>query len=137
MSPTKQVYPGITSPLSLEGPSERDIQLTEELEKTLTSYDVYDSEETAKLRERILKSLDEITKEFVQIICKNQGYTIEQAVAAGGKAMAYGSYRLGVNAKDADIDVLCVFPKNVKRDDFFDVMASLLEKNQEVTELTF
>ncbi|CAO3689301.1 unnamed protein product [Rhizopus stolonifer] len=50
--------------------------------------------------------------------------------------MAYGSYRLGVNAKDADIDVLCVFPKNVKRNDFFEVMASLLEKNQEVTELT-
>jgi poly(A) polymerase len=53
MSATQQgtkLYPGITKPLSLEGPTEYDIHLTKELQKTLMLYGLYDSEETAKLR---------------------------------------------------------------------------------------
>lgn len=50
-------------------------------------------------REHVLKSLDEMTKKFVQFVYERQGFSKEQAVKAGGKIFTYGSYRLGVNAK--------------------------------------
>lgn len=36
----------------------------------------------------------------------------------------------------ADIDTLCVVPKNVAREDFFEVMHEMLRNRPEVTELT-
>ncbi|KAI9281581.1 Poly(A) polymerase central domain-containing protein [Sporodiniella umbellata] len=136
MLETQNPYPGITLPLSLEGPKERDIKLTEELETALKLYGLYDSKERAQLREHVLNSLDELTKKFVQIVYERQGFSNEMAIKAGGKVMTYGSYRLGVNATDADIDTLCVFPKYVARDDFFTVMLSLLETNQHIKDIT-
>jgi len=38
----------------------------------------------------------------------------------------FGSFKLGVHSLDADIDVLCVAPKDVSRYDFFDSFAALL-----------
>jgi poly(A) polymerase Pap1 len=46
----RSVYPGITEPLSLEKPKELDIKLTDELQKTLVQYGLYDSKERAKQR---------------------------------------------------------------------------------------
>ncbi|KAG0904605.1 hypothetical protein G6F33_002386 [Rhizopus arrhizus] len=113
MSATQQgtkLYPGITKPLSLEGPTEYDIHLTKELQKTLMLYGLYDSEETAKLREHVLKSLDEMTKKFVQFVYERQGFSKEQALKAGGKIFTYGSYRLGVNAKATNEQIKDITP---------------------------
>lgn len=46
----RSVYPGVTEPLSLEKPKEHDIKLTDELQKTLVQYGLYDSKERAKQR---------------------------------------------------------------------------------------
>lgn len=61
-----------------------------------------------------------------------------EAVAndAGGKIFTFGSYRLGVHGAGADIDTLCVAPKHVTRDDFFEDMVEALKARPEVTELT-
>ncbi|CAO3590556.1 unnamed protein product [Absidia cylindrospora] len=40
--------------------------------------------------------------------------------------MTYGSYRLGVHAEDADIDTVCLLPRNISRQDFFDKMRPML-----------
>ncbi|ORE22519.1 Poly(A) polymerase [Rhizopus microsporus] len=113
-SQENRVYPGITKPLSLEKPGPRDIQLTIELEKTLNLYGLYDSEERAQQRCRVLQSLDDLTKQFVKMVYEKKGYT-ELAKKAGGKVFTYGSYRLGVNAT---------------------VMLELLKTHEHITDIT-
>lgn len=40
-----QKYPGITSPISLEGPKPVDLKLTTKLEETMRPFGVFESEE--------------------------------------------------------------------------------------------
>ena len=49
-----------------------------------------------------------------------RGLSEAAANAAGGKIFTFGSYRLGVHAPGSDIDTLCVVPKHVSREDFFE-----------------
>lgn len=56
-------------------------------------------------------------------------FLVEQtALAAGGKIFTFGSYRLGVHSSGSDIDTLCVVPKHVSREDFYDVFEPMLRK---------
>lgn len=53
----------------------------------------------------------------------------------GGKIYTFGSYRLGVHHKGADIDALCVVPRHIYRSDYFTSFFELLKKQSEVTDL--
>ena len=59
--------------------------------------------------------------------------TIEKS---GGKIFTFGSFRLGVNSPNSDIDLLCVVPRHIKRTEhFFGVLAPMLRENPDVSEL--
>lgn len=53
----------------------------------------------------------------------------------GGKIYTFGSYRLGVHHKGADIDALCVVPRHINRSDYFSSFFDLLKMQEEVTDL--
>ncbi len=48
-----------------------------------------------------------------------KGFAKDLAKEAGGDLCISGSYRLGVNSTDADIDVICVTPNICELNDFF------------------
>jgi len=57
------------------------------------------------------------------------------AEQVGGKIYTFGSYRLGVHHKGADIDALCVVPRHIYRPDYFTSFFELLKMQEEVTDL--
>ena len=75
-------------------------------------------------------------KKFVNKVSISRGLSETTANAAGGKIFTFGSYRLGVHGPGTDIDTLCVVPKHVSREDFFDVFEGLLKEMDGVTEVS-
>ncbi len=80
--------------------------------------------------------LNTIVKDFVKYVSLKHHLPESVANEAGGKIFTFGSYRLGVHGKGADIDTLCVTPKHIQREDFFEDMYEALKKRPEVTNLT-
>nr|XP_026692394.1 poly(A) polymerase beta isoform X2 [Ciona intestinalis] len=126
---------GITSPISLAEPTEKDRVLTEKLIEHIEPYGVFESESEHSARRIVLGKLNEIVKEFVMNVSEERKLPQSLIDTAGGKLYTFGSYRLGVCAKGADIDTLCVVPRHVNRSDFFSVFCTLLKERSEVSEL--
>ncbi|KAI0353127.1 polymerase [Trametes cingulata] len=97
---------------------------------------VFESEEESKTREIVLGRLAALVKKFVRRVSIARGLSETAADAAGGKIYTYGSYRLGVHGSGADIDTLCVVPRHVTREDFFNVLEGMLREMEGVTEVS-
>ena len=87
-------------------------------------------------REIVLGRLAALVKTFVKTVSLARGLSEAAAEAAGGKIFTFGSYRLGVHAPGSDVDTLCVVPKHVSREDFFDVFEGILRNAEGVTEVS-
>lgn len=87
-------------------------------------------------REIVLGRVADLVKKFVRKVAYNRGLSESAANSAGGKIFTFGSYRLGVHGPGSDIDTLCVVPKHVSREDFFDVFEPMLRELEGVTEVS-
>jgi poly(A) polymerase len=88
------------------------------------------------IRELVLGRVAGLVKKFVRTVSLSRGLSEAAANAAGGEIFTFGSYRLGVHGPGSDIDTLCVVPKHVSRDDFFDVFEPMLRDFEGVTEVS-
>ncbi|KAB0345499.1 hypothetical protein FD754_022425 [Muntiacus muntjak] len=120
--PPQKQY-GITSPISLAAPKETDCLLTQKLVETLKPFGVFEEEEELQHRILILGKLNNLN--LPQSVIEN----------VGGKIFTFGSYRLGVHTKGADIDALCVAPRHVDQSDFFTSFYDKLKLQEEVKDL--
>ncbi|KAM8713748.1 hypothetical protein ACLKA7_013988 [Drosophila subpalustris] len=130
--PAKQL--GMTSAISLAEPRAEDLQRTEELSKSLEPYNVFESQDELNHRMEILAKLNTLVKQWVKEISVSKNMPEAAAEKLGGKIYTFGSYRLGVHHKGADIDALCVAPRNIERTDYFQSFFDVLKKQPEVTE---
>ncbi|KAF9925118.1 polynucleotide adenylyltransferase [Linnemannia zychae] len=133
-APTRRL--GVTMPISEAFPTKEDLESNEKLLQTLKDQGLFESEEESRRREIVLGKLDKMVKEFVYVVYVRRGYSEQIAREAGGKIFTFGSYRLGVHGSGTDIDTLCVVPRYVEREDFFQVMCDMLRRRPEVTDLT-
>lgn len=120
---------GVTGAVSFRESDEKAVARSAELREFLEASGFFESEESAQHRERVLGRLDHIVKMFVASVAPT-------GTAAGGKIFTFGSYRLGVHDRGADIDTLCVAPRYVTRRDFFDDLFSSLKSDPGVSEIT-
>ncbi|KAM4693556.1 poly(A) polymerase gamma isoform 2-T2 [Discoglossus pictus] len=126
---------GITSPISCVGPKEIDHIYTQKLIEAMKPFGVFEDGEELSHRMVVLGKLNNIVKEWIAELgeCKNLPPTI--ITAAGGKIFTFGSYRLGVHTKGADIDALCVAPRHVERSDFFQSFSEKLKHQDGIKNL--
>lgn len=125
---------GMTSAISTAGPKPEDIQSTLDLAKVMEPFNVFESEVEMNHRMEILAKLNQLVKEWVRDVSIAKNMPPETASKLGGKIYTFGSYRLGVHHKGADIDALCVVPRNIDRIDYFQSFLDLLKQQPEVTE---
>lgn len=127
-------YYGITSPISLETPTPHDAMLSNQLEEYLKSCNVYETPEELQSRLEVLRKLNLIVKDWVKNLALEK-LGPEVAETVGGKVFTFGSFRLGVHTKGADIDALCVAPRHVQRADFFGSFLEILREQPEVSDI--
>ncbi|PIL37403.1 hypothetical protein GSI_01097 [Ganoderma sinense ZZ0214-1] len=127
---------GVTPPIALTESDDREKEATSTLIEELRRQGTFESEEESKAREVVLDRLATLVKKFVRTVSLQRGLSEAAATAAGGKIFTFGSYRLGVHGPGSDIDTLCVVPKHVSREDFFDVFEHMLKEAEGVTEVS-
>lgn len=125
---------GMTSAISTAEPKPEDIRKTKDLGSSLEPYNVFESEAELNHRMEILAKLNTLVKQWVKDVSVSKNMPPQLAEKLGGKIYTFGSYRLGVHHKGADIDALCVAPRNIERTDYFTSFFDLLKKQPEVTE---
>ena len=87
-------------------------------------------------RELVLDRVSDLVKKFVRTVFLSQGLSGTAANAAGGKFFTFGSYHLGVRGPGTEIDTLCVVPKPVSREDFFNVFEPMLRETEGITDIS-
>ncbi|KTG03057.1 hypothetical protein cypCar_00038459 [Cyprinus carpio] len=126
---------GITSPISLAQPKEADLVLTRKLTETLRPFGVFEEELELQRRILVLGKLNTLVKVWIREVSEVKNIPASVIDNVGGKIFTFGSYRLGVHTKGADIDALCVVPRHVERSDFFSSFYEKLKEQEEVKDL--
>ncbi|KAM6156092.1 LOW QUALITY PROTEIN: poly(A) polymerase beta [Rhynchocyon petersi] len=134
-TPPPQKHYGLSSPISLAAPKENDCILTQKLIETMTPFGVFEEEEELQRRILILEKLNSLVKEWIREISESKNLPQSVLGSVGGKIFTFGSYRLGVHTKGADIDALCVAPRHVDRSDFFTSFYEKLKLHEDVKDL--
>uniref|UniRef100_A0A8C7FSV5 polynucleotide adenylyltransferase n=1 Tax=Oncorhynchus kisutch TaxID=8019 RepID=A0A8C7FSV5_ONCKI len=126
---------GITSPISLVQAKEADLVLTHRLTEALKPYGVFEEELELQRRIHVLGKLNTLVKEWIRDVSETKNLPASVIESVGGKIFTFGSYRLGVHTKGADIDALFVAPRHVERTDFFSSFLDKLKEQEEVKDL--
>ena len=122
--------------ISDDPPSATDLRFSQNLRDFMANASPQFSQEEQLHRMGILSTLTAIFEDWVRSVCLAQGLPPEVANMAGGKVFTSGSYRLGFNEKGMDLDIICVAPRQVTRQDFFDSLKAILEDHDSVENLT-
>ena len=133
--PSRQPRPA-HDPINLAGPTAFDLMASEKLEAFMAVASPTETQEEQDKRRHIITTLDALFRDWVRSVCLATGYDAETANRAGGLVLTSGSYRLGLNERGTDIDTICVAPRFVTRDDFFDELKVILEDRDEVENLS-
>ncbi|NWR56759.1 PAPOG polymerase, partial [Bucorvus abyssinicus] len=112
-------YYGVTSPISLAYPKGIDFIQTQKLIDAMKPFGVFEDDKELNHRLVVLGKLNNLVKEWISETGKSKNLPPSVVASIGGKIFTFGSYRLGVHTKGADIDALCVAPRHVERADFF------------------
>ncbi|XP_041803303.1 poly(A) polymerase gamma isoform X3 [Chelmon rostratus] len=130
-----QKHYGITSAISLAPPRDIDHQYTKKLCDAMKPFGVFEDEEELNHRLAVLGKLNNFVKEWIAEISELKNLPPSAISCVGGKIFTFGSYRLGVHTKGADIDALCVAPRHVERSDFFQSFFEKLKQHEEIKDL--
>ena len=124
-------------PLSIEPSRPQELASSEALVRYLDEVAPLADEENTRSREEVLNELLRLFRQWVRDVCvaKHVYADDESAMEAGGNIFVSGSFKLGVNTPDGDIDAICIAPRHVVREDFFSSLPEVLRAHPGVTEI--
>ncbi|VUZ46925.1 unnamed protein product [Hymenolepis diminuta] len=126
---------GETGALSLKPPTDEEKQDSLALEETLLKMDIFEDDQEMYQRRLALARLQKISNNWIYKKALEQKIPSHNARNTQGKVFTFGSYRLGVNFKGADIDALLVVPRFITREDFFGDFQNVLSEEDCVEDL--
>ncbi|NXL82980.1 PAPOG polymerase, partial [Alectura lathami] len=126
---------GVTSPISLAPPKPIDHIHTQKLLEAMKSSGVFEDEEEQNHRLLVLCKLNNLVKKWISELGESKNLPPSLVAKVGGRIFTFGSYRLGVHTKGADIDAVCVAPSHVERSDFFQSFFEKLKHQQGIKNL--
>eukprot|EP00118_Oscarella_pearsei_P007994 m.40240 g.40240 ORF g.40240 m.40240 type:complete len:617 (+) comp32930_c0_seq18:98-1948(+) len=133
-APATKTY-GLTSALSTAQPKAKDFEMTTKLEDFLRGFGIFESEEELEHRISVLGKLNELVREWIVDLSRQKNMPENMVKRMTGRVYTFGSYRLGVHTKGADIDTLCVVPRHMERTDFFSSFQEKLREHKAVKDL--
>ncbi|CAD5225405.1 unnamed protein product [Bursaphelenchus okinawaensis] len=125
---------GVSQPICTNQPSPADKELTSKLNECLESFNVFENEEELQKRIDVLRKINTLVRSWVRSASEGK-VPPEDLDKVGGKLFTFGSYRLGVHTRGADIDSLCVAPRHVERTEFFKTFYDMLAEDENVSDL--
>jgi len=120
---------GMTSAISDALPTDIDIQLTKSLDDALSREKVITTDEDLSQRLEVLSMLNNLAKEWIREVSMERNLPEITAENVGGLVCTFGSYRLGVYHKGADIDAIVIVPRHITRTDYFATFYNKLKEN--------
>ncbi|NXW64887.1 PAPOG polymerase, partial [Eurystomus gularis] len=129
-----QVHYGVTSPISLAYPKNVDFVHTQRMIEAMEPFGVFEDDKELNHRFVVLGKLNNLVNEWISELGERKNLP-SAVLANGGKIFTFGSYRLGVHTRGADIDALCVAPRHVERTDFFQSFFEKLKHQEGIKNL--
>ncbi|CAI6368943.1 unnamed protein product [Macrosiphum euphorbiae] len=123
---------GMTSAISDALPTDIDIQLTKSLDDALSREKVITTDEDLSQRLEVLSMLNNLAKEWIREVSMERNLPEITAENVGGLVCTFGSYRLGVYHKGADIDAIVIVPRHITRTDYFATFYNKLKENPSI-----
>ncbi|VVC32701.1 Polymerase, nucleotidyl transferase domain,Poly(A) polymerase, RNA-binding [Cinara cedri] len=120
---------GMTSAISDALPTDIDIQLTKSLDEALSKEKVITTDDDLSQRLEVLSMLNNLAKEWIREVSMERNLPEITADNVGGLVCTFGSYRLGVYHKGADIDAIIIVPRHITRADYFSTFYNKLKEN--------
>lgn len=121
-------YPGVSAPISTAQATPEEVEETKRLEECLRSFNLFESDEEMSHRMTVLSQINTLAEEWIREVSRAKNFPPDVADTMSGKIFTFGSFRLGVHTKGADIDTLLVAPRHVDRADFFASFSEKLKK---------
>lgn len=128
---------GVTPPVSTDPPPEGSEAQREKLLECLNRDAPSETPEGMKNRYQVMELLGKIVGDWCyEVGVTSAGLDEETARAASAKIFLHGSSKLGVLTPGSDIDCVCVVPKHVTRDHFFQLLpGKLMEHRLDITKI--
>ena len=109
--------------------------ITAALVKTLELHGCFEGEQEIMYRMEILARLNHLVKQWIKNISTERHISASLANRDSKHVFIFGSCRLGVQSKDADIDALCIVPRHIHREDIFGSFLNTLKQQSDIAEL--
>ena len=94
----------------------------------LQQFQCYDDEAGMMMRTQVVAEMDTLVKQWIRSegLKKRISWSLLEEI--GGKVVSFGSFKLSVVDRESDLDLLCVLPKLISRENFFSTLYDQLLK---------